>query len=552
MAIDVRPLKPLENWQMLNMVRNKASNQYQDRIPAATKGKIQATLRALDEFQPQQNEFHEALVNRVGLQMIKNSSWTNPMAPFKRGMLTRGDTIEEIAVGIIKASTYDPDREELERELFGTEKVYVENNFHRQNRRDKYKITINSALESAAFDTPNGLQSFIAAEMAAPAKSDQLDEFLLMTELFAEYERNGGFYKVQIPNVIDIDSDGPEARKALRTMQVVADSLPFMSTKYNAAGMMSFAKPEDLYLFHSPEFAAAINVEALAGAFNIDKMDIRSRMVTIPQERFGIDGCQAILTTKDFFVVADTKYQTASMFNPAGLSTNFWLHHWGLYSASRFVPAVLFTTHKGDETVAVQTPVTSVSAVSVTDRNGTTVADVTRGEHYSLYAEAVTTPAGGTNTAVRYTLTGATSPYTWVSMTGVLHVGGNEGAASLSVVATATWTDPKGLQRDGAKSAVKTLTVSGPAVGVSWPIAGDTSQTVTGISVEGVAVSPPFAVGTTAYTVTVPGGTTTADEVAVTGPDAGDVDVTVSADGKTVTVKANSAPGDPVYTVTVS
>src|SRR6476659_11404921 len=116
MALDVRPLKPTENWQMLNYIRKNASPDYQDRIPAATKGKIQATIKALDTYQPQANEFHSLLINKVGLQIIRNTSWTNPMAPFKRGMLTRGDTIEEIAVGIIKATTYDPDREELEKE----------------------------------------------------------------------------------------------------------------------------------------------------------------------------------------------------------------------------------------------------------------------------------------------------------------------------------------------------------------------------------------------------------------------------------------------------
>jgi len=536
---------------MLNYIRKNASPDYQDRIPAATKGKIQATIKALDTYQPQANEFHSLLINKVGLQIIRNTSWTNPMAPFKRGMLTRGDTIEEIAVGIIKATTYDPDREELEKELFGTSKVYVENNFHRTNRRDKYKITINNVLTGPAFDTPNGLQSLIAAEMAAPSTSDNLDEFLLMTQLFAEYEANGGFYKVQIPDVIDMDSDGSDARRALRTIRAVTETLPFLSTKYNAAGMMSHANPDDLYLFQSPEFAAAIDVEALAGAFNIDKARINERTVTIPQERFGIDGCQAILTTKDFFVVADTVFRTETLWNPSALHTNTWLHHHGLISASRFVPAVMFTSHRGDEQPVIQTPVTSVTAVAVTDRAGTTVTDVQRGELYSLYAEAVTTPANGDNNAVRYTLAGNTSQRTWISMTGVLHVGGDEGATSLSVQAIATWTDPKGLQKDGVKSAVKTLTVSGDST-VSWPIAGDASQAVTGITVEGVAVSPAFAPGTTAYTVIVPGGTTTLDEIVVTGPDTGDVLIELNEAGDVFTVTANSAPGDPVYTVTVN
>jgi hypothetical protein len=536
---------------MLNYIRKNASPSYQERIPAAGKGKIQATLKALDTFEPQANEFHNLLINKVGLQIIRNTSWTNPMAKFKRGMLTRGDTIEEIAVGIIKSTTYDPDREELEKELFGTSKVYVENNFHRQNRRAKYKITLNNVLTSRAFDTPQGLQSLIAAEMAAPATSDNLDEFLTMTQLFAEYEANGGFFKVQIPDVAAPDSGEAEAKKALRTIQVISETVPFMSTKYNAAGMMSFSNPEDLYLFHSPEFGAAIDVEALAGAFNIDKLSIRSRMVTIPQERFGIDGCQAILVHKDFFVVADTEFRTETLWNPAALHTNAWLHHWSLISASRFVTAILFTTHRGDDVPQIQTPVTSVTAVAVTDRAGATVTDVQRGEVYSLYAEAVTTPANGDNNAVRYVLTGNTSRRTWISATGVLHVGGDEGATTLSVVAVATWTDPAGLQKDGAKSATKTLNVTGDAT-ISWPIAGDTNATETGITVEGVPVSPTFAPGTTAYTVIVPGGTTTLDEIVVTGPDTGDVTIELNAAGDVFTVTANSAPGDPVYTVTVN
>jgi hypothetical protein len=215
------------------------------------------------------------------------------------------------------------------------------------------------------------------------------------------------------------------------------------------------------------------------------------------------------------------------------------------------VTAILFTTHRGDDVPQIQTPVTSVTAVAVTDRAGATVTDVQRGEVYSLYAEAVTTPANGDNNAVRYVLTGNTSRRTWISATGVLHVGGDEGATTLSVVAVATWTDPAGLQKDGAKSATKTLNVTGDAT-ISWPIAGDTNATVTGITVEGVPVSPTFAPGTTAYTVIVPGGTTTLDEIVVTGPDTGDVTIELNAAGDVFTVTANSAPGDPVYTVTVN
>src|SRR5947208_503997 len=104
---DIRPLKPTPNWELLNRIKNDASPDYQARIPNATKAGIQDTIQALTKFRPHYNEFLDALVNRIGLVVARNNSWTNPLAPFKRGLLTFGDTIEEIQSGLISARTYD-------------------------------------------------------------------------------------------------------------------------------------------------------------------------------------------------------------------------------------------------------------------------------------------------------------------------------------------------------------------------------------------------------------------------------------------------------------
>ena len=506
MAIDVRPLKPTSNEIVLNRIRNEGTSDYQRRIPAATKGSVQDTLKRLQEYRPAWNEFVDSLINRIGLVVARNNSWTNPLSEFKSGMLTYGDTIEEIQVGLIKARSYDHDRDDLERELFGMERPDVAANFHKVNREDRYKISINEPELQRAFLEPNGLTSFISQLMEAPATSDNWDEFLLMCQLFPEYESNGGFFKVGVPDVSALSSTEADSKAMLRRLRSVADKLPFISTHYNAAGMPVAAKKEDLILFTTPDAKAAMDVEALAAAFNLSLADAYGRMITIPEEQFGIDGAQAIMTTKDFFVVADQLFQTEQMYNPAGLHRNYWLHHWQVISASRFVPAILFTSKGGDEIIKVVTPVTSVTAITVYDKDGATVAtDVVRGEIYALDASAVTTPADGVNDGVRWELTGNTSNRTYVTRTGVLHVAGNEGGATLTVKAVATWTNPEGLMVDG-KSATKTLNVTGDAI-VPWPVAGSTSETVTGITVAGVAVSPAFAAGTFAYTVDVPGST---------------------------------------------
>lgn len=557
MTVAVRTLKPTTNEILLDRIRDDASPAYQARIPEATKAGVQNTLKALQTYRPNQNEFIDALVNKIALTIIQGTSWTNPLAEFKRGLLTGGDTIEEIQVGLIKAKTYDPARDELEKELFGTAPIEVQSSFHKVNRRDRYKVTINERLLANAFNAPMGLSSFAAQIMSAPGTSDQWDEFLLMCSLFGEYEANGGYFKVNVPDVTNPLSTEADAKSVLRKIRGVAGNMKFPTTQFNAARMPIAATAEELILFVTPEFNAAIDVEALAGAFNLSKLELSGRVIEIPAENFGIDGAQALMTTKDFFVVADQLFETASQWNPASLQNNYWLHRWQVISASRFVPAVLFTTGAGDEVVRVLTPVVSVEAITIFDINGDVPSTVARGEVYSLVSEAVTSPADGLNTDVRWSLYGNTSPRTYISQTGVLHVGGDEGSATLTARATSTWLDPSNVMKNGPFAELA-LTVSGEAVLDAWPAtdnpdttSDDVQNRVTNITVQGVAVSPTFAYNTYTYTANVVDpATVVKSDFVVTGPDAGDVTITKS--GLVFTISVPSAPGDPVYTVTVS
>lgn len=561
-VLEVKTLKPTSNEILLDRIRDDASPDYQARIPEATKAGIQATMKALQTFRPLQNEFIDALVNKVALTIIQGTSWTNPFAEFKRGMLTGGDTIEEIMVGLIKAKTYDPKRDALEGELFGTAPIDAQSNYHRVNRRNKYKITINQPLLMSAFNRPQGLSAFAAQIMNAPGTSDQWDEFLAMCRLFAEYESNGGYFKVGIRDITNPDSPTltADTKAVLTRIRSMAGTLKFLSTQYNASRMPIAVDPAELILFVSPEFNAVLDVEALAGAFNVEKMATSGRIIEIPREQFGIDGVEAILTTKDFFVVADQVFETASMWNPASLQTNYWLHRWQVISASRFVPAIAFTTKGGDEIIKLNAPVIGIEAITIMDRDGATPATVDRGEVYALASEAITDDGSDFNAGVRWALSGATSPRTTVSQTGVLTIGGDEGAATITVTATSTWLDPDNLMRNG-ETASATYTVDGPVVLEAWPnvdnqatAADDDQHVVTGITVKGVAVSPTFNPATLTYTVTVPGGTAAKSDVKVTadGIDAGDIAIATSNGGTTITVEAASAAGDPVYTITVS
>lgn len=467
MASDERPLvDTMSNVDWLNAVRNDAGYDYQSRIPEATQANVQDVVQTLWTYKAQMNQFIDVLVNRIGLVLFAEWSFTNPLAPLKRGMLNWGETIEEIMVGLIEADTYDSDRDELEKELFGAKTPEVQANYHTVNRRDKYKLTIKEPLLRNAFLTENGLTTFMAQLLGAAQKSDQFDEYLLMANLFKEMDQAaGGFYNVSIDDIGDSASGPAESKYALRRMREFGHTLQFPSRMYNSAGIHQAINPDELVLFTTPEANAAMDVEALAAAFNIDKAEVNSRKFILPAEHYGIPGFQAAITTKEFFVVADQRIDTTSLYNPSSLFTNYWLHHWQVVSASRFAPIVMFNSERESTTITkTEYTVTGISPFVVTDDAGAVQAtNVERGELYSVAVNATTTPEGGPVNAVRYSLEGKTSVFTRITNNGVLYIAPDEGATTLTIKATAV--DSDGVPQT---SGTTTRTVVGDRI-IPWP-----------------------------------------------------------------------------------
>lgn len=434
--MNYRPFKKPNNVDILNNIRRKGSPDYQRRIPEATKANVQDTIQALLDptHRPQMNEFLDALINRIGLEIVRSILWTNPLAMFKRGMLTMGETIEEINIGLLEARRYDPDRDNLEKDIFGAETPDVQASYHHVNRRDWYKLTVKEPLLRQAFNSEFGLSNFLVGLMTTPTTSANWDEFLLMTSLFREYYDNGGFFKVQVPDLSDQNSDGADSRFALRRLRELSTKLGFISTHYNAQGVPTAASKDELVLFVTASADAAMDVEALAAAFNLDKMDFAPRKIVIPDEHMNIPGAQAILTVADFFVVADQRIETLSAVNPVGLLTNYFLHIWQVISASLYVPAILLTTEEGTVIEIEETPVASISTPTLLDNVYEPTTTLQRGELHQVVSTVTTAPADGANDAIRYEIAGElSSARTRISQTGALYVSLDENATQIVV-----------------------------------------------------------------------------------------------------------------------
>lgn len=275
----------IRNEDILADIHANSSLEYQHRVPDPTKASLEDSMKSMLSYSPIWNEFQHQLINRIGSEIIRDTVWNNPWKEFKNPAMMYGSTIEEIKVGLIKARTYSADRDSLEKDVFGQETVDVATAFHSINRQNKYKLTVNDAILRRAFLNPTGLGKFVSQLMAAPSNSDNLDEFNIMVQLLNEFGANGGFHKVNVPDTNNLDSTGADARLTLRTLRALAMEMEYLSTDYNAAKMPTAAKRDELMLFATPKFQASMDVEALAGMFNIEKGQVSGRIITVPEKK---------------------------------------------------------------------------------------------------------------------------------------------------------------------------------------------------------------------------------------------------------------------------
>ena len=227
---------------VLNAIRNNASQQYRDYVPLATPDadSIREIGTIIMDYPNLQNEFLSALVNRIGRVILTSKMYENPWSMFKKGMLEFGETIEEIFVNIAKPFQFDP--AVAESTVFKREKPDVRSAFHIMNYQKYYKTTVQNDQLRQAFLSWEGITDLIAKIIDALYTGANYDEFQTMKYMLAKNLLNGRFYPVEISSVTTANM-----KSIVSTIKGVSNKLEFLSDKYNVAGVKTFTKKSDQY-----------------------------------------------------------------------------------------------------------------------------------------------------------------------------------------------------------------------------------------------------------------------------------------------------------------
>lgn len=438
---------------ILNSIRSSATPYYQAMIPkaAANTSNIRTIGNVMMNYEPLQNEFLSALYNRIGRVIITSKMYYNSWAPFKKGLMELGETVEEVFVNIAKAHTFNP--EVAETNFMKREIPDVRAAFHTMNYQKFYKATISNDQLRQAFLSWQGITDLIAKIVDAMYTAHNYDEFQVTKYMLARNILNGYLYPITVPLI-----SKENAEDIVTEIKAASNNLVYMSRNYNLAGVDTFTEKKDQFIITTARFDAIMDVNVLAAAFNMDKAEFMGNRVQIDgfdkiddarmnqlfaddtaagyvaltsEEKAALAQVPAIIVDRDYFMIFDNLYKFTEDYNGEGLYWQYWYHAWKTFSTSPFANAEIFVPG---------TP--SITGVTVSPATAT----VNKGNMLQLNAVVV-----AESFAPKSVVWSVNSELSTISQTGLLTVGAEETAESLTVTATSSY--------DDSKSGTATITV---------------------------------------------------------------------------------------------
>lgn len=322
-----------QTLEILNKIRSQASEEYQERIPEATQATIASIGNSFESYTNLYNEYSNALLHKIGLTLIQAALWENPLANFKTGSLVTGQDVEEIFVDMFREAEGQYDQTGVTINPFARREYQdVKVNYHRMNRRDKYVISINQDDHIRAFRSAQNLSMFYTAQLNSLYNGANFDEFNIMKEMLAEAVTNQKAMKYEVPAITDTES----CKTFVKSVKKAIADFKYPSKAYNAAGMMTFTKKENLVLFVHKDLPPHLDVDLYGTIFGADYAKMGITVVEV--DNFGSldNGTVAILADKEWFKIWDVKFQMEQLFNPDNMVMNYWLHVWQILSTSNF------------------------------------------------------------------------------------------------------------------------------------------------------------------------------------------------------------------------
>lgn len=294
------------------------------------------------------------MIGKLAHSVLKNVQASNPLSVFEKVPVDNGDTIEQAVVRLIEAQPYNKNGANVLKRWLDQHTVA---RYFKDWTRNKFPTTVDysdirKVLNGSKSDTE-------VAQMIVGAlnESDTYDRFTRMKELIKYGRTDGGFKDV---GAVPAD----DYKAILKKIKDTVKGMQFVSNNYNGVGMITAtvseqqpngtvldkekqvpflqrSKAEDIYIIMSYTLKNALDVDELAGVFNLDKAEIKDKIIEVDNID-GEDGEFVYIVDKWAILNYTRLYEMVDQLNSDGLFWDYILHTDRMYAVCPLFNATYF------------------------------------------------------------------------------------------------------------------------------------------------------------------------------------------------------------------
>ena len=291
------------------------------------------------------------MICKIAMQIIRNAEGYNPLEKFKKRPPENGDTIEQAIVEMASAEAYDKDGAAA---LTRKDPSIAVRYFKEWTRR-KFQTTVDENKMSKVLLNGKGVGE-IASKVVNSCGQGNIDEDFAQMKAVLKWGRQDQTGKVlKLFDTIPATLDGKiDYKNFLIAVKDTVKGMKFSNAKFNTAQLKRKTREEDIYIFMPYELLDRVDVDELAGVFNLDKAELKNRIIEIDTEEeeiSNLDSYVVYIVDQNCLMFYNRLYKMLTQLNADGDFWNYFLHSEDMYGISPLFDCgyIIVNTEKASE-----------------------------------------------------------------------------------------------------------------------------------------------------------------------------------------------------------
>ena len=295
---------------------------------------------APENFVPNSIEELGGMLGKIADQVIREVSAEDKLSVFDKMPVDNGDTIEQAVVKLASPRSYDKTGANALSRKTPAIAVKMFNSWTRL----VFDTTVDIAQMRKVLTTGKGASELSTKVVASLSEGDKFTKYKFMKDLLAWGRQDGtGKVFVQKANV-EMSGGAVNYKEVLVQMKNIISGMQYVNADYNSAELPRRTLKDDIYLLIPYKLKNRLDVEELAGVFNLEKDRIDAHIIELDIDESDFGGKYLPVYIVDKWAMLDYTrlYEMADQKNADGLFWNYFLHTERLYGISPLFDACYF------------------------------------------------------------------------------------------------------------------------------------------------------------------------------------------------------------------